>query len=383
MSLSLIDRWCSLRDRLLTSAAFARWATAFPLTRPLARQRARQLFDVVAGFVYSQVLAACVRLDLFNLVHPDPATADALAAKTGLPAESMRTLLRAAASLQLIEPRGADRWGLGKLGAAVLANPGIAAMVEHHVLLYRDLEDPVALLHHGQTGADGQLARYWPYAAEEPSGPLAPDAVTPYTALMSASQPMVAEEVLAAVSLGRHRCLLDVGGGDGSFLRAVGQSVPRLQLMLIDLPPVAAVARRKLADAGLADRAEVHEGDFFATPLPAGADVVTLVRVLHDHDDARVLRLLRAVRAALPADGTLVVAEPLAGTPGAAPMGDAYFGLYLFAMGRGRPRTFEELAALLTAAGFVRVQRKKTRIPLLTSIVVARCDAADSHVNLP
>jgi demethylspheroidene O-methyltransferase len=383
MSLPLIERWRALRDRLLTSAAFARWATAFPLTRPLARQRARQLFDVVAGFVYSQVLAACVRVDLFSIVNEGPATAEALAVRTGLPPESMLTLLRAASSLQLIEPRSGGTWGLGKLGAAVLATPGIAAMVEHHKLLYRDLEDPVALLRSGQTGADGQLARYWPYAAEAPAGPIAPDAVTPYTALMAASQPMVAEEILAASRLDRHRCLLDVGGGDGSFLRAVARQAPALRLMMIDLPPVAAVARRKLAEAGLTDRSVVHEGDFFATPLPSGADVVTLVRVLHDHDDARVLKLLQAVRAALPADGTLVVAEPLASTPGAAPMGDAYFGLYLFAMGRGRPRTFAELAALLQAAGFDDVRRKKTRIPLLTSVVMARADAAVSDVNLP
>jgi demethylspheroidene O-methyltransferase len=58
-------------------------------------------------------------------------------------------------------------------------------------------------------------------------------------------------------------------------------------------------------------------------------------------------------------------------------MGDAYFGLYLFAMGRGRPRTFDELAALLQAAGFVHVQRKKTRIPLLTSLIVARAGALE------
>lgn len=372
MSLPPIDRWRAWRDRWLTSAAFARWATAFPLTRPLARQRARQLFDVVAGFVYSQVLAACVRVDLFTIVNAGPATAAALAARTGLPPESMHTLLRAAASLQLIEPRSGGTWGLGPLGAAVVATPGIAAMVEHHALLYRDLEDPLALLRSGQAGADGHLARYWPYAAEAPAGPLAPDAVTPYTALMAASQPLVAEEILAACRFDRYRCLLDVGGGDGSFLRAVARQAPALGLMMIDLPPVAAVARGRLAESGLASRATVYAGDFFATPLPGGADVVTLVRVLHDHDDARVLKLLRAVRAALPAAGTLVIAEPLASTPGAAPMGDAYFGFYLFAMGRGQPRTFAELAALLEAAGFAGVRRKKTRIPLLTSLIVAR-----------
>ena len=37
---------------------------------------------------------------------------------------------------------------------------------------------------------------------------------------MAASQPLVAQEVLDAYPLARHRCLLDVGGGDGAFLAA-------------------------------------------------------------------------------------------------------------------------------------------------------------------
>jgi demethylspheroidene O-methyltransferase len=69
------------------------------------------------------------------------------------------------------------------------------------------------------------------------------------------------------------------------------------------------------------------------------------VRVVHDHDDERVLALLRAVRAALPPGGTLLLAEPMAGTPGAQAMGDAYFGFYLLAMGSGRPRTPQRLGA--------------------------------------
>jgi demethylspheroidene O-methyltransferase len=53
-------------------------------------------------------------------------------------------------------------------------------------------------------------------------------------------------------------------------------------------------------------------------------------------------------------------------------MGDAYFGLYLFAMGRGRPRTRAELGALLTAAGFTAIEQRNTRIPLQTSLLIAR-----------
>jgi demethylspheroidene O-methyltransferase len=97
---------------------------------------------------------------------------------------------------------------------------------------------------------------------------------------------------------------------------------------------------------------------------------VSLVRIVHDHDDADAIRILRAVRAVLPRGGALLVAEPMAGTTGAQRMGDAYFGFYLLAMGQGRPRTAAQLRRLLLAAGFAKVRVYPTRRPILTGLLV-------------
>jgi demethylspheroidene O-methyltransferase len=97
-----------------------------------------------------------------------------------------------------------------------------------------------------------------------------------------------------------------------------------------------------------------------------------LVRVLHDHDDDKAKALLAKVYAALPPRGRLIIAEPMAQTPGAEPMGDAYFGLYLFAMGSGRPRPAEEIEAMLRAAGFAETKRISTPRPLLVRMIRAR-----------
>jgi demethylspheroidene O-methyltransferase len=182
----------------------------------------------------------------------------------------------------------------------------------------------------------------------------------------------VADDVLDAYPLHRHRCLLDVGGGEGAFLTAVARRAPRLRLMLFDLPPVADRARQRLEEAGLAGRVAIHAGDFGVDRLPAGADLVSLVRVVHDHDDATVLRLLRAVREVLPPDGALLIAEPMSGQAGTEPMADAYFGFYLLAMGQGRPRTPEAVMQLVRSAGFRDVRLRSTARPLLASVVVAR-----------
>src|ERR1700761_9418128 len=152
------DRWLGIRDFLLASARFQRLAAAFPLTRPIARRRAAALFDLCAGFVYSQVLVACVRLDIFAQLRSGALTAATLAARTKLPDVSMLTLLEAACALRLLERCSGARYGLGSLGAAMVDNPGIAAMVAHHAALYADLDDPVALLRR-ENGAR-RLANY-------------------------------------------------------------------------------------------------------------------------------------------------------------------------------------------------------------------------------
>jgi demethylspheroidene O-methyltransferase len=356
------------RDRLLASPKFRRWAAAFPLTRPIARRRARALFDICAGFVYAQVLYACVQLDLFTILAEGPQTTAILARRMALPVDAAERLLAAATALKLVARRG-HSFGLGALGAAMVGNPGLSAMVEHHAALYADLSDPVALLR-GEERA-GALSAYWPYARSGLPSDLSGEQVAPYTALMAASQPMIAEEVLQAYRLDRHKRLLDVGGGDGSFAALAAARTPGLTVAVFDLPQVAERARARFATAGLAGRAAAMGGNFLTDPLPEGADIASLVRVIHDHGDDAALTILRRVHTMLPRGGTLLLAEPMAGTAGAEPVGDAYFGFYLLAMGSGRPRTPPEFKALLTAAGFPDSRLVRTSMPLLTRLIVA------------
>ncbi len=377
------QRWQAWRDSVLTSPDFQRRAARTWWMRPIARRRARGLFDLVAGFVYSQVLLACVRLKVFDLLAQGPLDESELARRLNLPLDNLQRLLAAAVALDLLEHRnssqqrdGAACYGLGKLGAPMVGNAAIAALVEHHAVLYADLQDPVALLR--GTGESPELSKYWAYATAAAPGALTPAQVNEYSALMSASQPLVAEEVLDSYDVRRHHCLLDVGGGQGRFLCAVARRAPGLKLMLFDLPGVVPVAHDALSAEGLADRSSVHGGDFTRDPLPTGADIATLIRVIYDHPDERALAILRAVYRALPPGGTLLLAEPMAGAPGAPRMGDAYFGFYLLAMHGGRSRTAVQLQKLIETAGFESVRELATPIPLQVGVLVAKKPAVKS-----
>lgn len=66
-----------------------------------------------------------------------------------------------------------------------------------------------------------------------------------------------------------------------------------------------------------------------------------------------------------------MIAEPMARAPGAEGMGEAFFGMYLWAMGSGRARSAEELSAMLRTAGFRRTRFVSTPQPVNASIIVA------------
>jgi demethylspheroidene O-methyltransferase len=376
------DRFDAWRDRLMTSPQVYRQTASNPLTRWITRRRARQVFDLMAGFVYSQVLLACVRLHIFEMVCEAPRTLEDLAQKCQVSASALQRLLNSALALRLLELRGQGRYGLGPLGAPVAGHPGIRAMVEHHAVLYHDMQDPVALLRDQLDG--GQMAAYWPYASDEmhlnaadAASLVSPrswqsDKVSRYSQLMSASQPFVVDEVLATYHFEQHHCVLDVGGGQGTFVGRLAHHAPQLKLQLFDLPQVASLAQENFRKNGLSQRATAIGGDFLRDVLPTGADIATLIRVAHDHPDDHVRTVLRSIYQALPAGGTLLLAEPMAQPQNHAPLGDAYFHFYLLAMGAGRLRTADELGEMVLEAGFAEIKRLRNPMPLQTQILVAK-----------
>ncbi len=239
-------------------------------------------------------------------------------------------------------------------------------MIDHHDLLYRDLADPVTFF---RGEVETELATFWPYVFGA-GGATDPGTTQTYSELMADSQVLVAEDTIDAVSFADVGKIMDVGGGTGAFLAAVGARYPALPMILFDLPAVVSGARDRFEAAAMIDRVEIIAGSFRDDSLPHGADLISLVRVLYDHADDTILALLRAAYDALPDGGRIVISEPMAGGPKPHRAGDAYFALYCMAMRTGRARSAPEIAALLTQAGFGAVKTPPSRRPFITSIVI-------------
>ena len=359
------------RARQVARPEFRRFVQRMPFSRTYSRMQEADLFSIATGFVQSQVLFAALQTGLIEALADGPVTVSDLARSTGLSEDRLKRLLQASHALKLV-CIGSDGFvTLGDHGAVVHSDHGIRAMIHHHALLYRDLSDPVGLFKGSRT--DTELRQLWSYAGSGRESSVKPRDAAAYSELMAASQSMLSDEILDAYDLGRHKKLLDVGGGEGAFISAVAERHPNLKLSLFDLPAVAARAKAKFADEKLNQCPHCHGGSFLDDSLPRGHDCVTLVRVLFDHEDAVVLRLLRNVRAAMEPGQTLVIAEPMAGDNSRGQrLSTAYFGVYVLAMGSGRCRSPQAIIDLARDAGFSNFDIRPCRSPLMATLVVAR-----------
>jgi demethylspheroidene O-methyltransferase len=182
----------------------------------------------------------------------------------------------------------------------------------------------------------------------------------------------VVTEILSTYNFSDHQCVLDVGAGKGRFISQLAQQERHLKIQLFDLAPVLQLAQVGLQAQGLSSRASFYPGSFLSDSLPTGADLITLVRVAHDHSDAVVLQILRKAFEALPLGGAVLIAEPMAQEPVQPPLADAYFHYYLLAMGSGRLRTPSELMNLMAQSGLTHMELLPNAMPIHARVLIGR-----------
>jgi hypothetical protein len=311
------------------------------------------------GFMASKHLFAASEIGLFEALSSGAASLQELSSRIGVPARTLGIVTAAMVSLGLIEQDG-NLYRNSEVAAAFLAgNSGrdLRPMLRYFdKILWQNWEKLAEAVRTDQ----GQ-PRFGKFTREQQQ--IFSDGVEAVTT-------SAAMAVAASYDFGRHRSIIDVAGGTGSFLVHVLRRNSSLKGTLFELPGACAVARQKLAELPEGARINIVEGDVFKDPLPGDHDVLIVANTIHIFSVAHNIELFRKMRAHVQSGTRLLLADfwtdPSHSQPTAAAL---ISGSFLLTSGEGQTYSEEEADEWLGRTGWQKLERKPLAGPL--SLIVA------------
>src|SRR6516165_5297664 len=256
------------------------------------------IMKVAMGFMASKHLFAASEIGLFEALSSGAASLQELSSRIGVPARTLGIVTAAMVSLGLIEQDG-NLYRHSEVAAANLAgNSGrdLRPMLRYFdKILWQNWEKLAEAVRTDQ----GQ-PRFGKFTREQQQ--IFSDGVEAVTT-------SAAMAVAASYDFGRHRSIIDVAGGTGSFLVHVLRRNSSLKGTLFELPGACAVARQKLAELPEGARINIVEGDVFKDPLPGDHDVLIVANTIHIFSVAHNIELFRKMRAHVQSGTRLLLAD--------------------------------------------------------------------------
>jgi cyclopropane fatty-acyl-phospholipid synthase-like methyltransferase len=316
-----------------------------------------QIFQIASGFLAAKFLFVADAVGLFESLSDGPMTVEELGQRTGIPRRTIRILADAIVALGLVERTG-DRYRNGRLAGSFLGGrtpadlrPFLRLWDRVSYLRWARLEDAIRsdeILFKAFTDEEQKI----------------------YTAGVEAVTAGMAQALAATYDFGAHRLVLDLGGGTGSFLIPVLDRYPGVKATLFELPPVAAIARRRVGSSPFAARIQIVEGDFFADSIPGGHDAVIVANILHNLKPDRCLELLRRARDRVSGGARLLLADFWTDPTHTKPSFAALMaGEFLLTPGGGDVYSVEEARQWLEESGWRLLEHKPLTGP--ASLIVA------------
>jgi predicted O-methyltransferase YrrM len=271
------------------------------------------ILQTAFGFWHSKVLLTAVEMGLFTKLADRQLTGAELGAKLALHPRAIADFFDALVAMKFLGRNGDGeraKYFNTPEGALYLdeASPryigGILIMLNARLFkFWHDLPEalrtgkPQNEIKHGQKGMFEELYSELPRLEQ-------------FMGAMTGLSRINFEAFAEKFDFSNYKTLCDVGGATGLLSIEVARKHPHLTCTSFDLPPVAPIAEKHIAAAGLSSRISTAAGDFFQDPLPK-ADIITMGMILHDWNLEKKMHLIRAAYDALPEGGALVAIEAL------------------------------------------------------------------------
>ena len=354
LSTKLLSWWYNQKNKLIKNIRIQDFLARFPITSRVARKEGEAIFQLMTGFVDTQILFTFVKSGALRHLEAGSSSIEELSGKIGIDLDRTEILCRAGCALGLVRLKS-KRIFLARRGALILSLPGMMELIDHHSILYEDLLDPISFF---RGEKETKLSQFWPYVFGEAKSLDSMD-VSRYSDLMAKSQFMVARDTIGSIKINKGTRWLDVGGGSGAFAKELVKKHSSVKVSIFDIP------------GSNADNQPYQfiPGSFFTDEIPTGFDTISCIRVLYDHDDQTVSDLLTKIYSSLPFGGRIIISEPMLGKLSPNIWGDTYFATYTHAMKTGKTRSPSQVSDLLVKNGFSKAKIFPSRRPFVTTVI--------------
>jgi hypothetical protein len=315
----------------------------------------------IMGFVISQSIAIAARLNIADLLHESPKTADELAETTNTHSLSLFRLLRALASVGIFQRDEQNRFHLTPLGETLRSDVpnsvnAFAIMMgeANHWRVYEEMMHSIRTSETAFEKVHG--LEPWAFFQQKP------DVAKIFDNAMTSFTSGIAPAVITSYDFSNAGTIADIAGGHGILLAQILKANLNTKGILFDQEYVAEGARSTFEKEGVADRCEIVGGNFFES-VPSGADIYMMKHIVHDWDDERAITILKNCHKAMNDDSKLLLVEIVLLEKDESGLGPI-LDLEMLLIPGGRERTANEYAKLFDKAGFKLTQIIPTPSPM-------------------
>ena len=324
------------------------------------------MLQIISGFWISRSVYVISKLGIPDLLKTGPKSAEELASATKVHAPSLFRILRALASVGVLQSDG-KRFAQTALSETLVTDaPGslrwfaVSELGQEHYPAWGNLMHSVKT---GEIAFDNFFGvDVWEYFSQNPG-----DAAV-FNDSMSAMTATTNEAITALYDFSNFGTIVDVGGGHGALISSILKKNPKAKGVLFDAPEVIEGAQPKIEAAGLSDRCQTVAGDFFKA-VPESGDAYMMKWIIHDWDDEKSNRILRNCRNQMKQNGRLILVDCVV-PESDEPHFSKFIDLNMLVMTGGKERTAKEFEQLLAGAGFKVTRIIPTDLPF--SIVEAQ-----------
>lgn len=311
------------------------------------------LMPLINGFMAARVVHVAAELGIADLLVAGAKSTETLASETGSNTLALHQLLRALASLGVIDELEPGRFALNAMGEQLRTE--VPNSVRNLALTHgsdRAWRSWGELRHSIRTGTPAFRHVFgvdsFDHLARDPKQ------AAVFNEAMAETTRQVAKAVVTSYDFATFSKVVDVGGGNGTLMATILDAVVKLRGVVFDSSSGSAAASDQLRARGVLERCEVIAGDFFLS-VPRGGDAYILKSIIHDWNDERSATILKNCRNAISATGKLLLIERVMPARIDASAGHqrwTMIDMHMLVMLGGRERTEEEFRMVLAAANF-------------------------------